>query len=150
MKKLNELEDTLESQEKKELIDTYNDLYYEDQLNYQRDLFNTKISTDAYLDHTVQNIERTESELVAMDKEVKAKEQTIYTIEQHISDLVKAGITEKDGKYKEYYDTEIKRLSTLMNKMIIDLTGNSSLINETNRLTTISNFQKFDKKTSAE
>lgn len=131
-------------QEKKDLSDKYNNAFYEDQLNYQRELNNAKISTDGHVDHTQQNVDRMANQLAAINSEIKMKEATINSIRIQLDNLLEAAIIDPTGPYQTNYDSEVERLVTALNNTVTELTGDASVINE-NYLTTITNLSKFNK-----
>lgn len=132
-------------QEKKDLSDKYNNAFYEDQLNYQRELNNAKISTDGHVNHTQQNVDRITKQLDAINAEIEMKEATIDSIKTQLNNVLEAAIIDPTGPYQTNYDSEVERLVTALNSMVKDLTGDNSVVDKENYLTTITNLSKFDK-----
>lgn len=130
-------------QTKNNLTDSYNDTYYEDQLNYQRELYDIKLNTDAYLEHTTQNISRIDTQIQATEQEITTKEQQLQALKQQIDEVVNAW--EIEGIYKDYVFKEVERLTESMNILVQDLTGESSLYSDS-RTKLLENYNNFNKR----
>lgn len=138
----NQLELLTHYQEKQEFLDKYNDTYYKDQQNYQRDFKNTLIATTAHREHTKQNRDRLSAQMAEVDKDIATKRKLVMDIETQITELVKTSTT--DPVYQQYVDSEITRLTALMNATILELTADDTLIDPNNRNETLKKFKAYD------
>ncbi len=129
-------------QEKQQYLDKYNDTYYKDQQNYQRNFDNQLIGTIAQKEHTEQNVKRLEDYIAEIDKDIANKKQFIVDTEAQITALVEKATT--DPVYQNYLNTQVAKLTSDMNTTILELTGDDSLIDPNNRRKTLQNFKECE------